>query len=117
VERSLTDSPTRQTAGIFFASSVPVFKRKRHLRPTLLTWLQLTSGCFQNSKCILKGKRFSDVEDIKSSEKIFQQIFLFRISKTVLNNGRCAGNGVKNWREIALKNSGLIISEALKINY
>jgi hypothetical protein len=35
------------------------------IRRTLLTWLQLTSGCFQNSKSVLKGNRFSDIDDIK----------------------------------------------------
>jgi hypothetical protein len=36
------------------------------IRRTLLAWLQLISGCFQRK---LKGKRFSDAEDIKSSVK------------------------------------------------
>jgi hypothetical protein len=47
-------------------------------------------------KCVLKGKRFSDIEDTKSSVKIFRQILLFRILKAVLNNSRSAGNDVKN---------------------
>jgi hypothetical protein len=67
---------------MFFFSSVAVFSRKRHLRHgshsrPLLSWLQLTSGCFQSSgalKSTLKGKRFSDVEAIKSSEKKFLDI-------------------------------------------
>jgi hypothetical protein len=46
--------------------SVAVFGRKRQLCRTLLTWLQLTSGCFRNSQRVPKGKRFSDAEDIKS---------------------------------------------------
>jgi hypothetical protein len=35
-------------------------------RPWMI-WLQLASGYFQNSKSVLKGKHFSDIEDIKSS--------------------------------------------------
>jgi hypothetical protein len=30
---------------------------------SLLTWFQLTSGCFQNSKSMLRGKRFSKAEE------------------------------------------------------
>jgi hypothetical protein len=33
-----------------------------------------------------------------------------------MNNGRSGGNIVKNWREITLKNSRLLIAAALKIN-
>jgi hypothetical protein len=39
------------------------------IRRTLLAWLQLTSGCFHNSKSARKGKRFSEVEDIESFVK------------------------------------------------
>jgi hypothetical protein len=39
------------------------------IRRTILTWLRLSSVCFQNSKSVLKGKPFSDVEDSKSSVK------------------------------------------------
>jgi hypothetical protein len=42
--------------------------------------------------------------------------FLFRILKTVFNNGQSTGNTVKNWREITMKNSRLVVSGALKIN-
>jgi hypothetical protein len=35
--------------------------------------------------------------------------------KTAFHNGRSAGNIVKNWREITLKNSSLLFSAALKI--
>jgi hypothetical protein len=62
---------------------------------------------------VLKGKRFLDVEDIKSSVK---RIFTDRILKTDLNNGQSTGNIVKNWSEIALKNSRLLISATL-INF
>jgi hypothetical protein len=54
LERWLIDSSPRQGAGIFFASSVAIFSRKKHLRHTLLTWLQLTFGCFQNSRVCWK---------------------------------------------------------------
>jgi hypothetical protein len=65
---------------------------------------------------VLKGKRFSDVEDIKSYvKKKNWQTFLCRILKTVLNNGRSAGNIVKDWGEIILKNSRLLMPAALKI--
>jgi hypothetical protein len=37
---------------------------------TLLTWLHLTSGLFPELKSVLKGKRFSDVEDIKLKSKL-----------------------------------------------
>jgi hypothetical protein len=36
------------------------------IRRALLTWLQLTSGCFQTQERA-ERRRFSDVEDIKSS--------------------------------------------------
>jgi hypothetical protein len=41
--------------------------------------------------------------------------FLLWILKTVLNKSEGTGNFVKNWREITLKNSKLLISAALKI--
>jgi hypothetical protein len=48
---------------------------------------------FPNLKSVLKGKLFSDAEDIESCErKRFWQLFLFRILKTVFNNGRSAGS-------------------------
>jgi hypothetical protein len=72
---------------------------------------------FPELKSVLKGKRFLEVKDIKSSVKICCQAFLFRILRTVLNNGQCAENTVKNWREIILKNSRLLISAALKIHF
>lgn len=73
MERSLIDSSPRQLAGTFFASSVAVFSRKSisildhppyspELTPADF-WL------FPNLKRVLKEKRFSDVEDIKSSAK------------------------------------------------
>jgi hypothetical protein len=37
--------------------------------------------------------------------------------KTVFNNGRSAGNIVKNWREITLKNCRLLITADLKTHY
>jgi hypothetical protein len=54
---------------------------------------------FPELKNVLKGKRFSDFEDIKSCVRIL------RMSKTILNNSRSAGNIAKNWREITFKNS------------
>jgi hypothetical protein len=63
---------------------------------------------FPKLESLLERKRFSDVEDIKSSGKKMLA-FLLRILKIVLNNGRSAGNIVKNWREIALKMSRLLI--------
>jgi hypothetical protein len=64
---------------------------------------------------VLEGKRFSGVEGIKSYvEEILTETFLFRSLKTVLNSGRSAGNIVKNWKEISLKKSRLLISAALK---
>jgi hypothetical protein len=42
-------------------------------------------GCFRNSESVLKGKRFSDVRDIKSSAKKNRQTFLYRILETVSN--------------------------------
>jgi hypothetical protein len=71
---------------------------------------------FSELKSVLRGKRFFEVEDIKSSMKKFLQTFLFRILKSVLNNERSNGNTVKNWRQITLKNSRLLISAVLKIN-
>jgi hypothetical protein len=71
---------------------------------------------FSELRSVLNGKWTSDVEDIKSSVRKFWQTFLFRILKTVLKSCRSAGNSVKNWREINLKNSRLLISTALKIN-
>jgi hypothetical protein len=75
VERSLIDSSLRQRAGTFFASSVAVFSRKSisamdhpPYSPDLApadVWL------FPELKSVLKGKRFSDVEDIKSSVRKF----------------------------------------------
>jgi transposase len=71
---------------------------------------------FPKLKSFLKGKRFSDIEDIKSSAKNFLPTLLFRNLKTALDNCRIPGNIVKNWREIPLKNSRLLISAVLKIN-
>jgi hypothetical protein len=50
--------------------------------------------------------------------KNFWQTFLFRILKTdfFFNNDQSAGSIVKNYREITLKNSGLLISSVLEIN-
>jgi hypothetical protein len=66
-------------------------------------------------KSVLKGKRFLGIEDIKSSVKKIEGL-LFRVSKTVLNNGRSAGNIVKNWGQTTLKYCRLLIFTALKIN-
>jgi hypothetical protein len=70
VQRSLVDSSPRQRASISFASSVAGkdFSAMDHppYCPDLATadfWL------FPELKSVLKGKRFSDVEDIKSSVK------------------------------------------------
>jgi hypothetical protein len=49
-------------------------------------------------------------------KKILQTL-LFRILKTILNNGRSTGNIVKSWREITQKNYRLPIFAALKINF
>jgi hypothetical protein len=70
---------------------------------------------FPKFKSMLKGERFSEAEAIKSMCENFLTFF-FRIFKTVLNSGRSAGNILKNWREITLKNSMLLISAALKIH-
>jgi hypothetical protein len=68
-------------------------------------------------KTVLKAKRCSDAEDIESRvKKIFSQMFLFTILKTVLNNCRSDGNILKNFKVITLKNSSLLISAAFKIN-
>jgi hypothetical protein len=69
LERLLIDPSPQQCVSTFYASSGTVFSRKKHLHNTLLAWLQLISGCFQNTKSVPKGKRFSEVEDIKSSVK------------------------------------------------
>jgi hypothetical protein len=66
---------------------------------------------------VLKGKHFLMLRALNHLWKKYWQTFLFRILKTVLNNGRSAGNIVKNWREITLKNSRLLISAALNINF
>jgi hypothetical protein len=68
------------------------------------------------SPVLAVSKTQNNVEDIKS---LVKQIltFLFRILKTVLNNGQSAGNIVKNWREITFKNSRLSISASLKIHF
>jgi hypothetical protein len=42
---------------------------------------------------------------------------LVQVFKTVLNNDRRAVNIAKNWSEITLKFSRLLISAALKINF
>jgi hypothetical protein len=71
---------------------------------------------------VLKGKRFSDVEDIKLKSKLSHlwkkkfDTILFRIVKSVLSDGRSTGNFVKNWREITLKKIWVLICAALKIN-
>jgi hypothetical protein len=57
--RSLIDPSPRQRTGTFFALSITVFSRKKASLPRiihcpLLTWLQLTSGCFQNSRVCRK---------------------------------------------------------------
>jgi hypothetical protein len=50
---------------------------------------------------MLKGKHFSDVEDMKSSVKeILTDIPLHDFKKAVLNSCRSPGNIAKNWREI-----------------
>jgi hypothetical protein len=60
---------------------------------------------FPKLKSVMKGEDLSDGEDIKSSaKKKNRQTFLVRILKTVLDNDRSAGNVVKNWGEITLKN-------------
>jgi hypothetical protein len=71
---------------------------------------------FPKLKSVLKGKRFSDFEDIKSSVKKCRQTFFVRILKTVFDNGRSARNIVENWREMALKYSRLLTSAHLKID-
>jgi hypothetical protein len=115
VERSLIDSSSRQRAGTFFASSFAVFSMDHPPYSPNLTpadfWL------FPEHKSILKGKRFSEVEAIKSSVKKNEQTFAFRILKTVLKNIRGTGNITNNWMEITLKNSMLLISASLKIHF
>jgi hypothetical protein len=66
---------------------------------------------------MLKEKRFSDVEDIKSSVKRILTDILVQDLKTFVINGRSAGNIVKNLREINCKKSMLLISAAFKINF
>jgi hypothetical protein len=65
-------------------------------------------------KIVPKGKCFSDVEDVKSSVK---KILTYSCSgfQKLLNIGRRAGNIVKNWREITLKNSRLLIKLVSKL--
>jgi hypothetical protein len=117
VKKSLVDSSPWQRTGTCFVLSVAVFRRKRHLHHTLLTWLQLAYVCFQNSKSCAQKKAFlGHWGHYIICEKNFET-FLFRILETVLNNGQSAGNTVKNWRVITLKNSRLLISASLKINF
>jgi hypothetical protein len=65
---------------------------------------------FPKLKSMLKVKHFSDVEDTKSSAKNILQTFMSRILKTVLNNDRITGNIAKDWREITLKKSRLLVT-------
>jgi hypothetical protein len=55
---------------------------------------------------VLKGKRFSDVENIKSVKEILTDI-------SVQDFKNCFE---QNWREITLKNSMLLIFAVLKVN-
>jgi hypothetical protein len=73
------------------------------------------SWLFPELKSVLKGKRFLDVEGIKSSVKKMMTDTPGQDLKTILNNGRSAGNTVKNCREFTSKKSKLLISAALKI--
>jgi hypothetical protein len=69
---------------------------------------------FPELRSLLKAKRSSDVEDIKSCVGGWEedwQTFLFRFLKTILNNGLSAGNTVKNLRDIIWKNCRLPISK------
>jgi hypothetical protein len=97
VERSLIDSLAWQRAGTLFASSVAVFSRKKAplpciIRRTLLTSVQLTSCCFQNSKSTLKQSACRTLRTLNHFD-----IFLFRFLRTVLNNGRNAGKNCKEF--------------------
>jgi hypothetical protein len=122
VERSLTDSSSRQRADKFFASSVAVFCQEK---ASLLCIIRRTLRT--GSSCLLarSNTQWACWEESVSltlrtlnhlREKIVRTI-LFRILKSILNNGRSAGNTVKNWREITLKNSRFLISAVLKINF
>jgi transposase len=69
VGRLLTDSSPRQCAGTFFASSVAVFRRKRHPPPYSPDLAPADLWLFPKLKSVLKGKCFSNAKDIKSSVK------------------------------------------------
>jgi hypothetical protein len=66
---------------------------------------------------VLEGNHSLDVEGIKSSVKRISTDIPLQNVKNTLHKGRNAGNIVKNWRKITLKNSRLLISAALEINY
>jgi hypothetical protein len=78
--------------GIFAMDHLPY---SPDLAPTYF-WL------FSKLKSVLKGKRFSDIEDLKSSVKKILT-FLFSILKTVLNDGQGDGNIAQNLWEITEK--------------
>jgi hypothetical protein len=72
---------------------------------------------FPELNSVNKGKHFWNVEDIKSSVggKKFDTHSCSVFKKNVLNKSPSAGNTVKNWGEITLKNSMLLIYAALNM--
>jgi hypothetical protein len=96
--------------------SVAVSSRRRHLcygSYAILSWLSSSwllavRVCWKESVSLM-------LRILNHLRENLLQTSLSRILKTVSNNGRTAGNIVNNWRKIILKNSRLLISEALKI--
>jgi hypothetical protein len=66
---------------------------------------------------MLKGKHFFDTKNLIHPWTKCWHTILFRILKSILDNGQSTRNNVKHWREIALKNSRVPISTAIKIDF
>jgi hypothetical protein len=84
-------------------------------RRTLLTWLQLTSGCFQNSR-LCWNESVSLTTILNHLWKINLTDILSLDFKNGLKNCPSTGNIVKNWMEITLRTLTSLISAALKIH-
>jgi hypothetical protein len=104
--RDRSDSSQRQD-GKFFTLSVSFWQEKPSppliIDHTLLTCLQLTSGCSQNSRVCWKERVSWPLRTLNHLWKKFWLTFLFRILKIIYNNGWSTGNIVMNWREIKKK--------------
>jgi hypothetical protein len=88
-------------------------KQEKRLCCTLQAWLQLLSE-FKN---VLEGKCFYEAEDVPATvKKEIDRHSSSGFKKNIWNSDLRAGDILKNWRQITLKNPRLLIIAACKIN-